>query len=704
MKKISTLFLLCYFSLSILAGETDKGSAMKVAVNFYYERIHQYEAVSHHDISIKNTFALKENGAILIYAINIEDGGFVFVSGTDNVRPVIGYSLRGEYTGSGLPPQLSAWLQQYKLQIKYAIDEQVTASWDIKQMWKRLISNELSLLIPLRYEKDVEPLLTTQWNQGQYYNEMCPADPAGPGGHCYAGCVATALGQVVNYFRWPETGTGSYTYSCPPYGNLTGDFENTIYEWDKMATALDKSNLAVALLLHHLGIACDMVYGPNGSGMYNHKAAYALRTFFKYDPSTIYAYRDSTSMDWDSLLISHLDRKIPMYYAGWSVPNINGHAFVCDGYQAGNYYHFNWGWGGSYDGYFYTDDLTPGGSNFNLAQEVVINAYPDTNLYSYPYYCQGDKTLNATDGTIDDGSGPVNDYLSDADCSWMIEPEDSVNNITLEFLHFNTANGDVINIYDGDTTSAPLLGTFQGPDIPDNITSSSDKILITFNTDAIGTAPGWLLSYTCEIPVYCNQMTNMTNQTDILSDGSGPQNYHNSSICMWSIEPPGASEVTIYFTSFNTEEAFDLVKVFDPETNFLLAEYSGDIIPDPVTSPSGKMFVTFSSNYTITAPGWEAFYETDLVSLQENKLHKDIQVFPNPATDQVNLSWVSKNESHTEISICNMNGIIQIRKEIMSKNGDNQVRIDVSELPAGIYLLEICNGADKIQQKLILQF
>ena len=121
--------------------------------------------------------------------------------------------------------------------------------------------------------------------------------------------------------------------------------------------------------------------------MWNHKAAYSLRTYFNYSPETQYLYRDSTNLDWDSVIVAHLDQKIPMYYAGWSVPNINGHAFIIDGYQTEDYFHFNWGWSGSYDGYFYLDNLVPGGNNFNLAQELVINCYPDTMNYSYPYYC-----------------------------------------------------------------------------------------------------------------------------------------------------------------------------------------------------------------------------------------------------------------------------------------------------------------------------
>ncbi len=341
-----------------------------------------------------------------------------------------------------------------------------------------------------------------------------------------------------------------------------------------------------------------------------------------------------------------------MYYAGWSVPNINGHAFVCDGYQTGNYYHFNWGWSGSYDGYFYTDNLSPGGSNFNLAQEVIINGFPDTNAYSYPYYCMGDKFwLDCLEGTIDDGSGPVYDYTSDASCSWLIAPEDSVDYIALEFLNFNTDNGDILTVYDGDNTSAPVLGTFQGTDIPENVVSTSDKVLITFTSDASGEAPGWLLSYECAIPVYCPGISIIDEQSGYLTDGSGPRDYHNNTNCFWIIEPPGASEVTIYFTDFHTEEGNDGVKVFNSETNEVLALLFGDINPDPITSPSGKMAVRFTTNATITAPGWDAYYETDLVSLGEFLLEESLKMFPNPATEHVSLSFLSDSQETVNISI-----------------------------------------------------
>ncbi|MDT8392217.1 MAG: C10 family peptidase [Bacteroidales bacterium] len=702
MKKYILLFVLTSFALSVSAQDIDQETATRVAINFFYERVNQYTSTDHNTVGAGEILPVTEKGRCLLYAVNIRNGGFVLVAATNKIRPVAGYAFQGRFTKHGLPPQFSGLFDQYKLQAAYAMDHETEAPAEIKAMWKRLGTTDPATLRPLRNEKDVEPLISTQWDQGTYYNEMCPADPAGPGGHCYTGCVATALGQVVNYFRWPLTGTGSYSYSCPPYGTLTADFENSSYEYDMMATSLGKSNLAVAQLLNHLGIACDMVYGPNGSGMYNHKAAYALRTFFKYSPETVYVYRDSTSMDWDSLIISHLDRHIPLYYAGWSVPNINGHAFVCDGYQAGNYYHFNWGWSGSYDGYFYTDNLNPGGSNFNLAQELIINAFPDTVTYDYPYYCDGNKLLTSTAGTIGDGSGPVYDYLPGADCSWLIAPEDSVKSISLEFIHFNTANGDELTVYDGETANAAVLGTFQGPNIPEGITSSSDKLLLTFTS--AGEAPGFLISYESELPVYCSGTVFLTAQTDTFSDGSGPRDYHNGSQCIWIINPPDASELTLYFNEFHTEETFDVVTIYDMQTQDELASFSGDITPDPVTSPSGSMFITFSSNGNITAPGWEAYYETDLVNIDEPGIFSNFQLFPNPATKQVNLSWLAEKNADITWHVYDMTGRELINQSVISQAGANTCQFDISGLAGGIYLLKAETPTQSWQQKLIIQF
>ena len=670
-----TITLLIFITDNIFAKKVEIPNAKRVAVNFYYERINQYYKTEYDNIKIKEVFIEKYDNEAVYYIFNIKEKGYVIVSANDVAYPVLAYSFNRAYQPDNQPPQFITWMKQYKAQIIYAINNNIKVTEKTIKAWEHLLSNDKNSLLILRDEKQVLPLITSIWDQGTYYNEMCPADPAGPGGHVWAGCVATAMCQVMYYFRFPITGTGSYTYYHPVYGMLSANFGNTTYKWNNMVNYLNESNLSVAELLYHCGVSVDMDYGPNGSGMWNHKAAYSLKTYFNYLLKTEYVFRDSTNLNWDSLLITHLDKKIPMYYAGWSVPNVNGHAFVCDGYQKGNYYHFNWGWSGSYDGYFYLDNLTPGGHNFNLAQELIINCFPDTINFNYPYYCKGIDTLKSKSGTIDDGSGPVYNYQNHTHCSWLISPQtaqDSVTNIILNFDRFETEDlNDILTVYDGETTAAPVLGVFSGSNLPKPITSTANKIFIKFFSNDKTTATGWLLSYTSTIPVWCNGLTNLTAVTDTFSDGSGSFNYYNGTTCMWNITPEAAITITLNFTEFNTEEDKDLVKIYNAANNQLLATYSGNYspsnLPEPVTSPSGKMFVTFCSNNYITAPGWEAYYTISTTDIDnKNNVLYDLNIFPNPANNLLYLSFSTNETQSLTLKLISIKG-----KTIYTENKNN---------------------------------
>ncbi len=699
-KYLITLTITGLISIYSFAQTINEHNAKRVAKNFFYERINQLRKTPYETIEIKDIRYITKNDNITLYIFNFENGGFVFVSASDRVVPVIGYSFNGYFTDNDQPPQLAEYIDKISNQINYVFNNYQLTENIYEKQWKHLLSYDPTNLKIFNGD-NVEPLLTTTWNQGKYYNEMCPADPAGPGGHCYAGCVATAMGQVMNYFRFPLQGTGSYSYECPPYGTLSADFGNTNYRWNQMPLYLSRSNLSVAELLYHLGVSVDMVYGPDGSGMYNHKAAYSLRTYFNYSSETEYLYRDSTSMDWDSVLVEHLDREIPMYYAGWSVPNVNGHAFVCDGYQSSDYFHFNWGWGGSFDGYFYTDNLTPGGSNFNLAQEVIINCYPDTVSYDYPYYCTGKDTLTTTAGVVNDGSGHLYDYPDSTYCRWLIAPEDSVNNITCEFLNLKTDTNDILTIYDGDTTTNPVLGKYSGSETPsETITSTGDKMLIVFESDNQITDEGWLISYDAEIPIYCEGLTKLVNQADTFSDGSGPRNYHNGTACLWNIEPEGASEITLTFLEFETEADNDIVQVYDGIE--LMAELSGDELPDPLTATSGTMFVSFSSNSSVTAPGWKACYETDLVSIKQIKESIDFYVYPNPASEKIFLETDATIRGDFYVCILSMEGK-ELIKQTPIENNQHKYTIDISTLPQGVYILSVKSDQFQLHKKIVIK-
>nr|NQU90680.1 C10 family peptidase [Bacteroidota bacterium] len=686
-------FLILSSAVPVHSEQIESDHAKTVATNFYFERYSQYKPIQWKDITPENTIPVLHDGQLVYYAVNFISG-FVLISAYDNVYPFLAYSFNQNYTHPEKQENFNAWMGQYAMQIQHAIAISAEADEKTLAAWEKYSNPDFPATIRGNF-RDIEPMLTSTWDQGNLYNQMCPANPAGPGGHCYAGCVATAMGQVMYYFRYPETGTGSYAYYLQGYDTISANFENTSYKWDEMVNSLSGPNLAVAELLFHLGVSVDMVYGPNGSGMYNHKAAYSLGTYFKYSPETQYVYRDSTSMDWDSLLITHLDQKIPMYYAGWSVPNINGHAFVVDGYQGDHFYHFNWGWSGSYDGYFYTEELTPGGSNFNLAQELIINCFPDTVNYSYPPYCAGPKTLTSLNGTFDDGSGPVYNYGPNSDCIWLIDPQnemDSVSNIILTFQRFDLEpENDVLSIYDGDSESDPLIGEFSGNEIPDEIVSSGNKLCIVFHSGDENTAPGFYASYESVLPDWCSGMTVLNGQVGELSDGSYTFYYANNAICMWQIVPPDAGSVTLNFSKFQTEETVDVVKVFDLATNTLLAEYSGmyepTALPDPVTSTSGKMFVTFSSNSSVRADGWEASYETDIVGIEYGETLSNLNIFPNPVVNTIHIDLADFGIDDVEITFYDGHGRSILG--LVQKGTSNQIlQYEVSDLSPGVYFVK----------------
>ena len=702
--KIYSLAFFLFCAMNIFGQNVTVDEAKLSAKNFYFERINQYQQLNHNEITIEQILPVQKNNITVYYVVNMKPKAWIMVSASKNSIPVPAYSLFSKYSQSNQPPQFIAWVNQYADQIEHAILTNPTNEKAANE-WKRLLTNNYNSLQPLSKEESVEPMLLSNWDQGNYYNQMCPYDPAGPADHCYTGCVATALGQLCEYFRWPENGTGSYSYEHPDYGTISANFEETNYRWNEMTNEVSEPNLAVAELLFHLGVSVDMDYGPDGSGMYNHKAAYTMRTHFKYAPETEYLYRDSTNLDWDSTVLAHLNKGIPMYYAGWSVPNLYGHAFIVDGYQTEEYFHFNWGWGGSQDGYFYLEELSPGGSNFNLAQELVINCYPDSLTYNYPSYSVGSDTLYALNGTISDGSGPLNNYINNQTCSWLINPQsvsDSVSYISFEFNRLATEqNIDIISVYDGPTTSDVLLGVFSGTNIPQVFQSSGNVVLVTFESNNENTDQGWFLSYTSHSPTWCNGLANLTEPIDTVSDGSGDFYYQNGSTCMWYIQPEAATAITLTFLEFETEENVDLVKIYNASTNTLLETFSGSELPPQLFVETDKLMIAFTTNSTGTYQGWKAWYTIDDVSVSKQIGNTEkIRIYPNPTNHVFHLEFDQKQKTESSFEIKTLTGQIlksgYIPAEIKKKS------FNTDGLEAGVYIITIRNEDFVLNKKVII--
>ena len=685
MKYISIcLFLLINL---VATSQVKQSDAEKAGLRFIHNQAQSFEKYSNQHYSIKNTYAYNDN----IWVVNLSPEGFVILANSRKTQAILAYSFNQECKKLDQSPGFDVFMNNYSKQISYANHIDYKNDKASKQ-WNYLLSETF---IKTKEPGDgILPLLHTTWDQGVYYNAECPADGSGPANHVVTGCVATTIAQLINYFRHPLQGEGTYGYSHEDYGWLEVNFDEQNYDYNQMPIELNESNYEVAHLMYNIGVSVDMNYGPSGSGMWNHKGAYTLYTYFGYNNNTTYLFRDSLpeNFDWAGMLIDHLDQKIPLYYAGWSDYDfIMGHAFIVDGYQDSTYFHINWGWGGYSDGYFSINDLTPGSSDFTLLHEAIANAVPDG---IYPYGCNGQQILTSYSGTIDDGSGPLHKYNNDLNCEWLIIPEDSASGFELEFLELELDDNDVVTIFDGPSDTSPVIDSYTSNSIPPIITTTADRILIRFETNSDSVAGGFLLSYSGIKPDYCNLMNTITDATGTITDGSNQYQYQNNTFCNWYIQPENAASITVEFTEFNLESVNDYVKIVN-SSNQSVTTLSGNTIPDPITIQGDKITFTFRSDEQIRAGGFSINYTTQFVGINKN-LSANISIFPNPASDVLYVD-VPNNQANASLNIIDTTGRIVLSQTLMGKHSS----INLKALGSGYYIVKIPEM--DVSQTLIIQ-
>lgn len=330
-----------------------------------------------------------------LYVFNVSnDGGFVIVSNDDIAEPILGYSDSGTIDPENMPSNMRAWLQGYADEIAWAKEHGITNARPAKAPRHH---TEASVKTP------IEPLVKTKWNQDAPYNMYTPYYGVDSNGyyvystdqipenitwsHCATGCVATAMAQVMKYHEWPE----KPTKDIPGYNwenkneTIAGLSANSAeFAWYNMKNTYESeatgySANAVALLMQYCGWSVKMNYGRE-SGSNSAKLANALTEYFDYKATVTCVDRACYSYaNWINLLYHELAEKRPVVYSGQS--SGGGHEFVSDGYQGEDYFHINWGWGGSSDSYFKLSSLNPyaqgiGGSStrdgFRYWQDAVI--------------------------------------------------------------------------------------------------------------------------------------------------------------------------------------------------------------------------------------------------------------------------------------------------------------------------------------------
>jgi hypothetical protein len=320
----------------------------------------------------------------MFYVFNVGSVGFVIVAGDDTVTPILGYSDQGNFVSENMPSNLKKWLENYKKEILFIIENDIKATEEINKSWNLDQNNNKSNNSTFS-TNSVNPLIQTRWDQSPYYNAQCPSNSV-------TGCVATAMAQVMKFWNYPATGSGFHSYNHPQYGTLSANYGNTTYQWSSMPNSVTSSNNAVATLMYHCGVSVNMNYNiasAGGSSAQTLDVVNALKTYFNYSTSIQGLYRTSyTDSQWIALLKVELDAGRPIQYAGTG--SGGGHSFVCDGYDVNNYFHFNWGWSGNSDAYFLLNSLNPGSigtgggaGGFNSNQRAIVGIQPPSSVVNY---------------------------------------------------------------------------------------------------------------------------------------------------------------------------------------------------------------------------------------------------------------------------------------------------------------------------------
>lgn len=284
------------------------------------------------------------------------------------------------------------------------------------------------------------------------------------------------MAQIIKYYEYPTHGLGTHGYDSY-YGDLFVDYENTTYRYDLMPNELDwdtpdEQVNAVATLIRDCGVAVNMAYSSYESSAYDLAARAAFVTQFGYEAHI--ANKDEDSV-WIVMLKEELDQARPIFYSGkgrfWG--SNGGHAFICDGYDANDFFHFNFGWSGSYNGFFQigaitTDDYTPGsniigheGTGFTVnSNNCAVFARPADNTNTILFNYGGHTTRTISEAVqISDAYG-FNDYFGGnysnsyyADLT--LYPENEGDQVRLDVLAYD--NYFTYSVYDGEAVDDTLL-------------------------------------------------------------------------------------------------------------------------------------------------------------------------------------------------------------------------------------------------------
>lgn len=393
MKKFfATLFfgflLVCIPQITVSQG-ISKENALNVATNFLQAHSTQTR--------IFDAEPFMSQQAQLAWIINCNPQGFVVVSNSMDMPPVLAWSAEGNFGDGDIWETLTPILKHdYANRLQYADSDKKELEKNNKS-WNELLAfpeqiPTLEQWPPVGWSA-TGGWLFTNWTQSAPYNGLCPVDPA-THQRSVAGCPATAMAQILNFHhtlnstRFSDVDDYYHSFGSGNQFWIDDEWESRGFpSWPKLNEYLDTldyhytneiplTNTDKAAITYACGVAARQVYSPSVSGTYGIDQAYDAFVRFGFSDA-ILMYPNDTSLN--THLTQNIMNALPAHL-GLVDPGVTvGHNVVVDGYSSDGFYHFNFGWGGSANGWY---TMPPTNIPYNLT--VIEGIVLDVNLSNAP--------------------------------------------------------------------------------------------------------------------------------------------------------------------------------------------------------------------------------------------------------------------------------------------------------------------------------
>lgn len=336
---------------------------------------------------------VEDEGTVLFYVFNLVPQGYLVVPAYEILPPVIAYSFTHTFQGKNSDENilLEMLCSDIHLRLTYCSQIPDYVIRNRQLLWDAFLQMDLEVIMNRDFQQ-WPPLDTTayggwietSWNQNAPHNKFCPIDLAS-GARSVAGCPAVAMAQILNYHEttnnivfndsddyYHNYGGNNYwidndhiTYDFPSFLELNVYLDTLVNHYQNQISPTEDD---IAALIFACGVAAKQVYNPSGSGTFGVNQAFQAYVRFGFENIELLGNNDPELYN---RMQADIKNSLPVHLAVVNDDWTAGHNLVVDGYNTDDYYHLNFGWGGSYDGWYLLPEEIP--YELTVIEGVIVN-------------------------------------------------------------------------------------------------------------------------------------------------------------------------------------------------------------------------------------------------------------------------------------------------------------------------------------------